>query len=235
MRWITLLALCTLLAPVPTAAQRRAWRADAGSFRIEESTITGVGIALAALLAPTDARARSWAIGPGSGVPGLAPLDGIFRPMGGRIPLVAAGGAWLVGAAAGMEEVAAGGRITVESLLATALVKGALQRVIGRMRLNVEPHDPWDFRLGRGFRDRASRSFPSGHAANAFALAAAVNEELHHVGSSANPWVSSLLYGAASATSLSRVVDDQHWLSDVVAGGVLGGVVAALVADANGR
>lgn len=235
MRCHLALVALALAASSSLSAQRRSWPRNTETLAIEETAITGIGMATATLLAPADRRMRVWAVGPGRQVPGLAALDAVFRPMGGHVPLMLAGGVWLAGTAAGHEEVGAGGRIAAESIATTMLLKGVVQRVVGRMRPNTEPHNPWDFRLGRGFRDRSSRSFPSGHAANAFALAGAVNEELHHLNSRADSWVSPLLYGAASATSFSRVVADEHWLSDVVAGAVLGGVTAALIADANGR
>lgn len=230
-------SLVILVLPSAIAAQQRfVWPSTGQTHALEEATITGIGLVTAAVIAPIDDRVRTWARKPGQMETGsLARLGAIFQHMGGPVPLAAAAGTWLGASVAGREELAAGGLIAAESIAAAMVAKGLLQRVVGRRRPNDMPHDAWDFGLGRGFASRAYRSFPSGHATNAFALAAAVNEELHHIGSPADPWVSGALYGAASVTSFSRVLTDEHWLSDVIAGAVLGGVTAAIVADANGR
>jgi len=61
-------------------------------------------------------------------------------------------------------------------------------------------------------------SFPSGHAMNAFAAAALVSV---HV-SAAGP----LAFAAAASVAASRVVLQLHYVSDVVAGAVLGSALA---------
>lgn len=57
-------------------------------------------------------------------------------------------------------------------------------------------------------------SFPSGHAAMAFALAAAVGER--------RPAWREEAFALAALVALSRIVLDLHWTSDVVAGAALG-------------
>jgi membrane-associated phospholipid phosphatase len=71
------------------------------------------------------------------------------------------------------------------------------------------------------------RSFPSGHSTQAFAIATYAAAYLHtHVFD--DPWgpgaVASYaaLYGAATAVAAERVVHNQHHLSDVAAGALLG-------------
>ena len=62
---------------------------------------------------------------------------------------------------------------------------------------------------------RGNASLGSGHAAYAFAIAAAVDEVID--GAWAIPF-----YVAAAGTGLARIYGDRHWLSDVVAGGFIG-------------
>jgi membrane-associated phospholipid phosphatase len=59
------------------------------------------------------------------------------------------------------------------------------------------------------------RSFPSGHASNAFALASVA--ERHYGWKAGAP-----AYVAAAAIGASRLVEDKHYLSDVVAGATVG-------------
>lgn len=86
-----------------------------------------------------------------------------------------------------------------------------LKFAVGRIR----PRDggrPGDFRPFRG----GDGSFPSGHAAVAFAVATVIAQE------TPDRWSDIGLYGAASLTAFARVHDDAHWVSDVVAGAALG-------------
>jgi undecaprenyl-diphosphatase len=62
-------------------------------------------------------------------------------------------------------------------------------------------------------------SFPSGHAMNAFALATVLGL--------AFPWAASLLALVAASVAVSRVVLGFHFLSDVVAGSLLGALIGA--------
>lgn len=58
-------------------------------------------------------------------------------------------------------------------------------------------------------------SFPSGHASHVFASATSLAY-------SYGPWVGTLAYGVAVWNGLSRIREEAHWLSDVVAGATLG-------------
>jgi membrane-associated phospholipid phosphatase len=71
---------------------------------------------------------------------------------------------------------------------------------------------------------RANLSFPSGHAASAFALATVVASEYGE-----NRLVPRLMYGAATLCALSRMNDNAHWLSDVVIGSAIGHFTAKAV------
>ncbi|MFC5547924.1 YjbH domain-containing protein [Massilia aerilata] len=98
------------------------------------------------------------------------------------------------------------GYIALESIVGAGALSVAAKRVIGRARPGEE--------AGRWSRtaDRSNASFPSNHGAIAFAAITPFAQEYDA------PW----LYGVAAIGSLGRTAGRQHWVSDVVAGGVLG-------------
>ncbi len=72
------------------------------------------------------------------------------------------------------------------------------------------------------------QSFPSGHTSNAFALAAVA--ERHYGWKIGVP-----AYLLAGVVGASRLHQDKHWLSDVVAGATLGYIVGTTVVRVNGK
>jgi len=61
-------------------------------------------------------------------------------------------------------------------------------------------------------------AFPSGHTAYAFTIATFMDKEFRHK----SPWVSVVSYGIAGGTGVLRVLNNAHWLSDVLAGAGVG-------------
>jgi membrane-associated phospholipid phosphatase len=108
-----------------------------------------------------------------------------------------------------------------ERVLASVLVAGfttvGIKEVTGRVR-PFETHDQYLFRPFSG-----KDAFPSGHATMAFALATSLGAEIH------NRAVSALLYAGATGTAWSRLNDQRHWLSDVLAGAAVGLTSAKLI------
>jgi membrane-associated phospholipid phosphatase len=75
----------------------------------------------------------------------------------------------------------------------------------------------------------ANLSFPSGHAASAFAVATVVAS-----GYGDHAVVPPLVYGAATLCALSRVHDNAHWMSDVVIGTAIGHFTAKAIIGLSG-
>jgi membrane-associated phospholipid phosphatase len=71
-------------------------------------------------------------------------------------------------------------------------------------------------------------AFPSGHAASAFAMASVLERHLGYRAS----WPA---LAAASYVAASRLVDNRHFLSDVVFGAALGEAVGWTVVGRHGR
>lgn len=61
-------------------------------------------------------------------------------------------------------------------------------------------------------------SFPSGHTAQAFAAATFMSKEYGHL----SIWYSIGAYGVATAVGTMRVMNNRHWVSDVLAGAGIG-------------
>jgi membrane-associated phospholipid phosphatase len=100
----------------------------------------------------------------------------------------------------------------LDSAVVAFAYTSVLKEVVGRERPNGQDH----------------KSFPSGHTANAFALAAVAQ---HHYG-----WkIGVPAYAVAGLMGASRVNQDKHWVSDVFAGATLGYLAGRTVVRVNGR
>jgi undecaprenyl-diphosphatase len=118
-------------------------------------------------------------------------------------------------------EGAAQGLISVA--VTSAVVNIALKRVGRRPR----PKRAADHPIERGARMPSSHSFPSGHAASAFAFAAGVGHRL--------PVVAAPVHAAAGLVAYSRVHTGVHYPGDVLVGSVLGTAIAQLTTRAVDR
>jgi membrane-associated phospholipid phosphatase len=74
-------------------------------------------------------------------------------------------------------------------------------------------------------------SFPSGHTTYAFVVATMVSREFK----GKSKWIGIASYTAAGTTGLFRVLNDAHWISDVLAGAGVGVLSTNLVYLANDR
>ena len=71
-------------------------------------------------------------------------------------------------------------------------------------------------------------SFPSGHAVSAFAMATVLASEYAEY-----PAITFLSYSLATAVSLSRIYDNQHWASDALVGAAFGYAMGKLIHQQN--
>ena len=77
----------------------------------------------------------------------------------------------------------------------------------------------------------SANSWPSGHTATSFAGATILHKEY---GLTRSPWYSIAGYGVATATGVMRVLNNRHWVSDVLSGagiGILSGELAYALSD----
>jgi hypothetical protein len=122
------------------------------------------------------------------------------------IALVGAAGAAMAFGDSRMTNI---GLISMQSVAGAIGVSVVGKQIIARAR-PFEERGPWS-RVGTGY-SRSDSSFPSGHSAVAFAAVTPFAQEYDA------PW----LYGVAALSSLGRVASRDHFVSDTVAGGLLG-------------
>lgn len=107
--------------------------------------------------------------------------------------------------ACGYESRSGWGRMIVSDAFSAAIMAGAvngLKYSVGRLRPDGSRRN----------------SFPSGHTATAFMTATMLHKEYGW----RSPWFSIGGYTTAAVTGISRILNNRHWLSDVIAGGAIG-------------
>ena len=105
----------------------------------------------------------------------------------------------------GYEGRSSWGRMLVSDAFSAALMAGAvngLKYSVGRLRPDGSRYN----------------SFPSGHTATAFMTATMLHKEYGW----RSPWFSIGGYTAAAVTGVSRIMNNRHWLTDVLAGAAIG-------------
>lgn len=142
-------------------------------------------------------------------------LVGIIDPIGrGVTLLVACAALALLARRCGRTRLCEAARLGALAFMYAGLVEFTLKHLVGRPRPNVALAAGG---LGPSWTPGVD-SFPSGHATSVFAVAA--------VFGTFYPWLRLPLYMLAAAIALGRVYLERHYLSDVVAGAVLGVMVA---------
>jgi membrane-associated phospholipid phosphatase len=141
-----------------------------------------------------------------------------ITPLGGHDAVLASIALFGTGFVLHDDRLRGAGRDSLEAeVVAAMLVTPALKRAFGRSRPFLD-EGTYHFEPSRGNSD-AHESFPSGHATNAFAAATAI------AGHYDNWIVPTIVYSIAAGVSISRVHDNVHFPSDVVAGALIGHAV----------
>jgi membrane-associated phospholipid phosphatase len=142
--------------------------------------------------------------------------------LGGDGPFVSSAVILAAGTAAGSPALTRFAVHNMEAIALATAITGIGKGISGRALPGVATRHA--FELGRGFHDANGPfvSFPSGHTAAAFAMAATVSGELHFADSANATMISRLAFGAAAAVGVARVVQRMHWPSDLPLAVVIG-------------
>jgi membrane-associated phospholipid phosphatase len=173
------------------------WR-DVG---LGAAAVVGAGLLLDHTFA--DAAARN-------ATPGRDRIAKDIAQAGGTGGLVLMGAGYLTFTLAGKDEARS---VVVDMGIATVLAQAAilpLKYGFGRVR-------PADDQGTHTFKPLTSNdSFPSGHTTQAFAMASALSLRVD------DPWVGACAYGVAGLVAVARMETRDHFVSDVLAGALIG-------------
>lgn len=216
-----LLALAGSFAPVLAVAQ------DSSTIAVtppvpkqpaikwwEVGTVVGGGLLT---MAAVDGPVQEWSSDPGHYHQATDDLANAFQLFGApAVVYPVSAGIILVGLVAKQPALFHSGlRIGASVLLAGVVTEGA-KLAFGRVRPDATA-DVWDYQPFSG-----NASLWSGHTALAFAFATSLSQEIHRT------WVTVGLYTLATGTAWSRVYENDHWVSDVIIGAVVGVTSAKL-------
>lgn len=148
--------------------------------------------------------------------------------------LIVSSSLYLVGALTHHSTLTDASKHAALSIAVTTLISQPVKWSSGRARPNVEGSNAYTFHPFRNLKADYN-GLPSGHAAAAFALAGAYGAELSRTNPEAARIVKPALYGVATVLGAARVYDNRHWLTDVVAGAVIGDVVARRIVKMSHR
>jgi membrane-associated phospholipid phosphatase len=105
------------------------------------------------------------------------------------------------------------GRMLLQSLIYSGIITVLFKTVTGRSRPYFS-ESQYDFNWFEKAEEK--QAFPSGHATVAFAVSTVFAERIN------TWWSRTLFYSLAALTAYSRIHDNQHWVSDVAFGSLIG-------------
>jgi membrane-associated phospholipid phosphatase len=189
--------------------QRAIWTSPFHLHQSDAKWLAPVGLSTVALLA-TDRLTSGELVEHGDNLNRLriskdiSQLGALYSTAG------AAGLMYFAGRATHNDRLRETGLLGAEALIDGSIVASALKTASQRQRPPID-HSSGEFFDG-------GSSFPSGHAINAWSLAAVITQEYGHH----RPLVQVGAFGVATAVSLSRYTGRNHFLSDVLVGSAMG-------------
>lgn len=141
---------------------------------------------------------------------------------GGSGPFILSGLVYAAGTESQLQSVATGALHNMEAIALASTITGIAKGFTGRALPGVQSTHSFSF--GRGFHDGNGPfvSFPSGHTAAAFAMAATLGPELGRFNSRLGDLVEPIAFTGAAAVGVARVIQHVHWPSDLPMAVVIG-------------
>jgi membrane-associated phospholipid phosphatase len=130
-----------------------------------------------------------------------------------QYPAIASGAMYITGLAVRNKWIRVTARLWLEALSYSGGAVMLIRYVTGRTRPYYSDN-PFKYTWFQTNND--TQAFPSGHTVVAFATSTILAHRIDNI------YASIGLYALASLTAYSRLINNQHWLSDVIAGAVLG-------------
>ena len=125
-----------------------------------------------------------------------------------------AAGFYFIGTATGSDHFREAGLLSFETVADVSLISLAIKSITNRER-PLEHAGNGEFEASAGARYNSS--FPSGHAIATFAMASILTHEYPH-----KLWLKILVYSYAGGVLGARLVANQHFPGDVLAGAAIG-------------
>jgi membrane-associated phospholipid phosphatase len=214
---------------VPSAVAQNSRNDSAVTTRpwLTEGDAVGASVAVLATLAVLPLDARSARILQERRLQGSDDLQHTARELaflGGPGPFLVGAGLYTAGLTSRVRPLADAGLRMTEAVLLAAAVTGLGKGIFGRALPQVNDSNPDNFQFGRGFHDRNGPfvSFPSGHTAASFAMAAALTGELDTWHPGIARIVGPVAYGGAGLVGLARMYQNVHWVSDLPLAAAIG-------------
>jgi membrane-associated phospholipid phosphatase len=221
------LAVVATLTAISVGAQTPGTRPDSGStalFSRRDAWVAlgFVGATVAAL--PFDQMvAHNLQLPQNQNEPGLVRASALFRDLADPGTIYVGGGMYAAGLLFRNPTLADMGLHASEALVLASVAGFVLKGAVGRPLPRQANADADSYRFGRGIRvDGNWQAFPSGHTLAAFSIASAVTAEAMDRWPSHGLLVGALTYGAATASGISRLYNNAHWVSDVIFGAGIG-------------
>ena len=157
---------------------------------------------------------------------GVRNVGGFITRFGGVYEFAGLGAFGLYGILAKSEKVKTTTLLATQSVITAVLAEALIKTIAGRTRPNfypdnVEAEPKFLGPLGKTGRasngSKSNSSFPSGHTTAAFSAATVFAVEYKN-----KPYIPIIAYSAATLVALSRLTENKHWATDLVAGAALG-------------
>jgi membrane-associated phospholipid phosphatase len=143
-----------------------------------------------------------------------------LEPFGGNYSLLVMSGFLAHGLISKNQRSVSTSLLCLESFALASLFTRIPKIIVGRERPdNLQGYGPYTIK-----GPFHGNSFPSGHTTAVFAVASVIATQYRET-----KWVPVAVYSVASLVGTSRIYDNKHWLTDVVAGATIGTLVGNLV------